>query len=315
MPDSYPFPIFSGLLEPKHYNRIGNAVWFFIWCISSTTKEEEAEGVVWGRVLGSKPMKLSELAEPFGVDSKTVSRWIKSLEEHGYIRVTRAPYGLIIAVKNSKKYRERVDKNVRSEEGEQTDLSDLSPRDETEMSDLPDKNVRSNKDIIKILIDRWINGLNEDDQKELSSRSGVLSSAVGAFSTGQIDLDRPTTEQKALQIEQYFMQRKGALHPVSADWKHLCEVANEDIPLDLVCFFIDLAFARKKATRTRPTDQIRLFSYCKTVILTCWDELQAALSKPAIRGSPEHKPKSDRQMALLEQLKREEIAREQNRNH
>lgn len=164
LPESYPFPTYSGLFEPKHYKQIGTALWFFLWCVSSTTKEEEVEGVTWGLVLGNKPMKLSELAEPFGVDDKTVSRWLKSLEEHSYIRITRAPYGLILAVRNSKKFRERSDKNVRSDEREQTNLSDLSPTDQTKMSDLyeengqkcpisierSDKNVRSNKDI-KIL--------------------------------------------------------------------------------------------------------------------------------------------------------------------
>ncbi|WP_062319466.1 hypothetical protein [Paenibacillus pabuli] len=144
MPEgSYPFPIYSGILEPDHYKNIGNAIWLFLWCISSTTMEQEKEGTVWGIVLGGKPMKLSEIAGYFGVNDKTVSRWLDALEQHHYINVTRAPRGLILKVRNSKK---RSDKNVRSVESEQTKvsdhnhgdktiLSDQSPSDQTEMSD------------------------------------------------------------------------------------------------------------------------------------------------------------------------------------
>lgn len=114
MPGSYPFPTYSGLLEPEHYKRIGSALWLFLWCISSTTKEVEKDGLKWGIVLGNKPIKLNELAEIFNVNEKTVRRWLSDLEFHEYIRITRAPYGVILTVRNSKKFMKRVDKNVQS---------------------------------------------------------------------------------------------------------------------------------------------------------------------------------------------------------
>lgn len=133
MPEgSYSFPIYSGLLEPEHYKRIGSAIWLFLWCVSSTTAEKDEEGTVWGIVLGNKPMKLSEISERFGVNDKTVSRWLDTLEIHQYIRVTRAPRGLILWVRNSKK---RPDKNVRSPGSEQTKMSDHIDGDKTNMSD------------------------------------------------------------------------------------------------------------------------------------------------------------------------------------
>ncbi|KZS45730.1 hypothetical protein AWU65_07290 [Paenibacillus glucanolyticus] len=133
MPEgSYPFPIYSGLLEPEHYKKIGSAIWLFLWCVSSTTAEKDEEGTLWGIVLGNKPMKLSEISERFGVNDKTVSRWLDTLEIHQYIRVTRAPRGLILWVRNSKK---RTDKNVRSPESEQTKMSDHIDGDKTNMSD------------------------------------------------------------------------------------------------------------------------------------------------------------------------------------
>lgn len=143
MPEgSYPFPMYSGLLEPEHYKKIGSAIWLFLWCISSTTAEQEREGIVWGVVLGNKPMKLSEIAEKFAVNDKTVSRWLDTLESHQYIKVTRAPRGLILAVRNSKKW---SDKNVRSLKNEETYLSDHSTSEQTKMSDQSpsDKTVMS----------------------------------------------------------------------------------------------------------------------------------------------------------------------------
>lgn len=133
MPEgSYPFPIYSGILEPEHYKRIGSAIWLFLWCISSTTTEQEKEGTVWGIVLYGKPMKLSEISHRFGVNDKTVSRWLDTLEQYEYIRVTRAARGLILQVKNSKK---RSDKNVRSQQNDKTEMSDHSGSDKTIMSD------------------------------------------------------------------------------------------------------------------------------------------------------------------------------------
>lgn len=129
---SYPFPIYSGILEPEHYKKIGSAIWLFLWCISSTTTEQEKEGTVWGIVLGGKPMKLSEISHRFGVNDKTVSRWLDTLEQHNYIQVTRAARGLILQVKNSKK---RSDKNVRSHQNDKTEMSDHSGSDKTIMSD------------------------------------------------------------------------------------------------------------------------------------------------------------------------------------
>src|SRR5690606_19154473 len=115
MQDSYPFPIYSGLMEPKHYKQIGSAIWLFLWCVSSTTKDIEKDGVTWGIVLGNKPLKLDELADVFNVSRRTVTTWLTTLEDHDYIRITRAPYGLILSVKNSKKFKLRQEENCSSD--------------------------------------------------------------------------------------------------------------------------------------------------------------------------------------------------------
>lgn len=148
MKGSYPFPVYSGLMDPKHYKQIGSAIWLFLWCISSTTDEVEKDGGRWGIVLGSKPVKISELQEVFGVKSdKTIRNWIDSLELHNYIKVVRSPYGLIFSVNKSKKFNDRPVENYRSG----TVINYRSDeRDRQETTDLPVESYRSNKDITEI---------------------------------------------------------------------------------------------------------------------------------------------------------------------
>ncbi|KKB73276.1 MULTISPECIES: phage portal protein [Bacillus] len=137
---SYPFSIYSGLLTPGHFEKIGHAVWLFLWCISSTTREVERDGVTWGIVLGHKPLKAAELGLVFGVNERTVRRWLSLLEKNGYISVRRAPYGFILSVKHSKKFlHQRRAGHVRSEAEERTN--------EPASSDRP---VRLNKDMTQI---------------------------------------------------------------------------------------------------------------------------------------------------------------------
>lgn len=200
MPEgSYPFPIYSGILEPDHYKKIGNAIWLFLWCISSTTKEIEEEGTVWGVVLGGKPMKLSEIAEYFGVNNKTVSRWLNDLETNKYIEVTRAPRGLILKVRNSKK---RSDKNVRSVESERTKVSDHDVSDKTNMSDHNhgDKTILSDQ--------------SPSDQTEMSDHTASL----GSDRTKLSDLkDIITTTTTAITTADSSESWDDILNPVPPD--------------------------------------------------------------------------------------------------
>ncbi|MBO2942782.1 hypothetical protein JJQ72_02125 [Paenibacillus sp. F411] len=171
MPEgSYPFPMYSGLLEPEHYKKIGSAIWLFLWCVSSTTAEIEEGGTVWGIVLGNKPLKLSEISGRYGVNDKTVSRWLDTLEEHHYIRVTRAPRGLILTVKNSKKW---SDKNVRSPRSDKTKLSDHSISEQTKMSD-QSRSEQTNMSDLKDIIKDLTATTTEDNEHEEPHSGGMI---------------------------------------------------------------------------------------------------------------------------------------------
>lgn len=291
MPDgSYPFPMYSGLLEPEHYKKIGSAIWLFLWCVSSTTSEKERDGTVWGIVHGNKPWKLSELAEPFGATEKTVSRWLNTLENNGYIKVTRAPYGLIISVHNSKKWAsERSDKNVRSEVESRQICPISPPSDQTKMSDLQDKNVRSNKDITEIY----------KDAASASGEDHILKSAS--------------------QVEKHFCQKRGRGLSVSpTDFAEIKQMVADGLSVDLINRVVDESFDTYKPKHRR--DEIRSITYCVPRCYDEWTKLQqeepitvAVPHVPVAIGSPKPQRLTKQQQEIddLEQFIKEEEAREQ----
>lgn len=291
MPDSYPFPMYSGIFEPKHYKQIGAALWFFSWCINSTTREcEEGDGVTWGYVQGKRPLKLSELAEPFEVTEKTVRRWIEDLEKYGYIRAVRAPYGIIISVKNSKK---RKDKNVQSEQTERTNMSNLSGTERTEMSNLSDKNVQSNKDF------------------ELN-----LSSSYSALTDPDLII------QRTHEIEVHFCMRRGKGFSVSSiDFNAIKEIVAEGVPVELIKAGIDTVFAEYKPKHAH--DKIRTVTYCLPRCYDDWEKSKAlSITSPVVpssgsvaHGEPPRKTKQQRELDELERMAEEERQREQVGSH
>jgi hypothetical protein len=231
MHDSYPFPVYSGLMEPKHYKKIGSAIWLFLWCISSTTEEVEKDGSMWGIVLGNKPVKISELQEVFGVKSdKTIRNWIDTLEMHNYINVTRSPYGLIISVNKSKKfsgrsvenYRSGTVKNYRSDVGDRQEITDLAV-----------ENYRSNKDITEIN-------------------------------------NAATTDEKA-EFEKVFtafceIHRKLDIHVKPLDITLMTELTKKGIPAALIVKVMRTVHDE----RTAQGAKISSFAYYKQAILDAW---------------------------------------------
>ncbi|RED34698.1 MarR family transcriptional regulator [Paenibacillus sp. VMFN-D1] len=295
MPDgSYPFPMYSGLLEPEHYKKIGSAIWLFLWCVSSTTFEKEEEGTVWGIVLGNKPMKLSDISERFGVNDKTVSRWLDTLEDHHYIRVTRAPRGLILSVRNSKKW---ADKNVRSDktelsdhkESEQTKMSDQSVSDKTKMSDL--------KDIIKDLTATTTADDIEPDEQAEGSMIQILNAYCKLHN--KFDIHVSANEREAMGK----MVAGGTPNP----------------------FTIRTMESLLEAKRIREGANFKLpksFLYYVEGIQEAWQNHLATLNKPD-RTKPAHMPpeqpkRMTKQQRELEELRRrakEEREREQSRGY
>lgn len=284
--ESYPFPTYSGILEPRHYKNIGPAIWLFLWCVSSTTQDVEKDGITWGIVLGNKPVKSSELSAQFGVDEKTIRRWISILKHHDYIHVKRAPNGIIFSVKNSKKFINKVDKNVRSQAEERTNMPDHNEANRTKMSDQPDKNVRCNKDITEI---------NKD--------------AVVIKGPDQII-------KMAQEVESYFCEKRGRGFAVSpTDFDEIKNMLVDGITVDLIKQCIDRSFAEYVPRHKR--DEIRSITYC---IPRCYDEWSKMQTKsgsitgavppvPVALGS-KSRSKSQQQLDDLQKFIEEERLRE-----
>ena len=97
--DSHPIPLWNGVFE--HYDRIGDALWEFAWCIDRITEERDGVGIV----LGGSPVKVSAIVDTMkGSNRESVRRHLDSLEKENYIRRRRTPYGHVIEVLNSRKF-------------------------------------------------------------------------------------------------------------------------------------------------------------------------------------------------------------------
>jgi len=121
----------NDLLEKKHIESMGIAVWMYMWCIDKMTSISE-DGI--GKVLGGKPIRFKEIGDELGISIRTYQRWSAVLSEHGYINTLRTPYGVVISVnKAHKRFGKRYATN---------DTSDT-----TNMAHLYDKSGTSNKTV------------------------------------------------------------------------------------------------------------------------------------------------------------------------
>jgi biotin operon repressor len=105
---SFPFRVWSGLLAPEHRQRIGSAIWTFLWLVRRTTKEKAGIGTV----LGGKPVKAREIARDLGIHPESVKRDIDRLRSEGYILTDRTSYGLQVYILRSKRWKKASDKDA-----------------------------------------------------------------------------------------------------------------------------------------------------------------------------------------------------------
>ena len=125
---------------------MGNALWEYLWLISKVTKEENEIGYV----LGGRPLQIEEIAKELNKSWHTVQRNLKTLEKHKYIKITKVPYGILITINKSKKFKKSYAKNGTTERDmpnmEQPDMPNMA----TDMPLLdirPAKTAITNKDI------------------------------------------------------------------------------------------------------------------------------------------------------------------------
>ena len=135
----------NDLLEPKHVDKMGAAIWLYLWMLDKMTSVGE-DGV--GLVLGGKPVKAEEVIDALGISLRTYRRWVITLKEAGYIRIVHAPYGIIFRVMKAKKVFGQKPEKRSAKSG--TPLNKRSARNGTptvpDVALLSDKNGTPNKD-------------------------------------------------------------------------------------------------------------------------------------------------------------------------
>lgn len=202
----YYITVSNGLLTPEHKNRMGSAVWEFMWCIDKITRID-AKG--YGLVLGGKPIKLHEIG--MGHDN-TTSRNLTKLEEEGYLLIIRTPYGLSIKVCKAKK---RFNKSSESPKV----VNHQKLESPTNNGESPTNNGESNKIVsIDKVVDNTISkgfSLKEEIQKlEESPRRDL--NILGFFFSERKDLDVRNKTQLQLAIKQHI-RSAGKLVPFDDD--------------------------------------------------------------------------------------------------
>lgn len=111
--DSHPIPLWNGILD--HCQRIGPALWEFIWLLDKVTEDRDGLGIV----LGGVPVKAEQIANDLREHLNSARAHLSTLERECYIVRTRTPYGQVIRVRNSRKFgiwktSERVTKTCES---------------------------------------------------------------------------------------------------------------------------------------------------------------------------------------------------------
>jgi biotin operon repressor len=111
---TYAIPVSNGLFA--HREKIGAAIWVFLWLIDATTKEiPGADGKAEGLVYGGQPVPLSVIAADLDMSRDAIFEHLGLLTKAGYIRKVGygngRPNGY--AVVNSKRFANRRTKTGR----------------------------------------------------------------------------------------------------------------------------------------------------------------------------------------------------------
>lgn len=98
MKPSYSIGARNGLLDQKHFNALGHAVWLYLWFLDKQPKDTD-------KVLGGQPITFEMFAEQFPkVSRRTFTYWMRACVEGGYISTLRTPHGSVITISKPKKW-------------------------------------------------------------------------------------------------------------------------------------------------------------------------------------------------------------------
>lgn len=142
----------SGLLTAEHCERMGEAIWLYLWLHS---RAHLRTGVITGYTH-------DEPASVLGQSRATIRRWFKRLEDGEYVESARRRYGLDLRIT---KYGDALTQNAADPE-----CSDLSTLKNPECSDLQPRVLGSDRKSAQI---RALNDL-EREQRDQKATTDVV---------------------------------------------------------------------------------------------------------------------------------------------
>jgi len=106
---TFAIPISSGIFA--HCQKIGIAIWVFIWMIDRTTKEVSTEdGCAEGLVYGGRALRANEIGRELEMPARTIQAHLDRLVNYGYLRRIGRTQGVAsgYAVQRSKKWKPKL---------------------------------------------------------------------------------------------------------------------------------------------------------------------------------------------------------------
>jgi hypothetical protein len=128
-PTTFAIPISSGLLA--HCQKIGIAVWVFLWMIDRTTKEvATTDGHAEGLVYGGRAIRAQEIGLELEMPTRTIQAHLDRLVAHGYLRRLNRTQGVAsgYAVQRSKKWKPKLSVVGREEQDPTPQILAQSPQ-------------------------------------------------------------------------------------------------------------------------------------------------------------------------------------------
>lgn len=127
MKPSYAIGAKNGLLDQKHLNALGQALWLYLWFLDKQVKDTDL-------VLGGKPITYQMFSESFpDVPRRTYGLWLDKVKAGGYIEMLRTPHGYVVTITKPKKWAKSDVQNT--EQHSKRDVSKTAHRRKSDVQD------------------------------------------------------------------------------------------------------------------------------------------------------------------------------------
>jgi DNA-binding transcriptional ArsR family regulator len=136
MKPSYNIGAKNGLLEQKHFDKLGTALWLYLWFLDKQPKDTD-------KVLGGQPITYEMFALEFGkVSRRTYTYWLKAIVDGGYVTTLRTPRGSVVTINKPKKW-----SDAQKVAQQKSDAQDVAQRKHSDAQKMTHQNVSDAQDL------------------------------------------------------------------------------------------------------------------------------------------------------------------------